>query len=72
MTKNINQKRMRHEDFVVRLAAMMAEAGELGLYGTMHKIHEAVQALGWELSHKNYNAILMKHAIKGNKKKVKE
>lgn len=38
-----------HKDFAIRLGAMHAEAGQLGLYEVMHKIHAAVQAVGWEI-----------------------
>lgn len=38
-------------DFASRLALMHVEAGNLGLYATMHKIHEAVQQVGWEIAY---------------------
>jgi hypothetical protein len=37
-------------DFVIRLTMLHAEAGRLGLFSTMHKIHEAVKQLGYELA----------------------
>ncbi len=38
------------QEFASRLALMMNEAGKLRLYRTMHKIHDAVRAVGWEIA----------------------
>jgi len=38
------------KDFARRLAEMHVEAGRLGLYVTMHKIHEAVKQVGYEMA----------------------
>ena len=38
--------------FARRLALMHAEAGELGLYITMNKIHLAIQEVGFEIEKK--------------------
>lgn len=37
-------------DFAARLALMHAEAHRLGLYVTGHKLHAAVQQVGWEIA----------------------
>jgi hypothetical protein len=37
-------------NFASRLALMHIEAGRLGLYVTMHKIHEAVKQVGYEMA----------------------
>jgi hypothetical protein len=40
----------KQKEFASRLALMHAEAGKLGLYVTMHKIHEAVKQVGYEMA----------------------
>lgn len=50
MAKNQAQRKLKNQDFAVRLSCMMAEAGQLGLYITMQKLHQAVQTVGWEIS----------------------
>lgn len=39
-----------HCDFASRLALMHAKAHRLGLYKTGHKLHAAVQEVGWEIA----------------------
>lgn len=53
MAKNQEQRHTKGTEFATRLGSMVAEAGEMGLYVTMRKLHEAVQAVGWEISDKN-------------------
>lgn len=44
-------KIFRHQrTFAIKLATMMAEAGQLKLYATQHKLHAAVQKVGWEIA----------------------
>lgn len=38
------------KDFARRLSEMHHEAARLGLYCTMHKIHEAVKQVGYEMA----------------------
>lgn len=38
------------KEFASRLAQMHVEAGRLKLYVTMHKIHEAVKQVGYEMA----------------------
>lgn len=38
------------QEFVNKLTFAMNEAGQLGLYRTMHKLHEAVREVGWEIA----------------------
>jgi hypothetical protein len=40
----------QQKEFASRLALMHVEAGQLGLYVTMHKIHEAVKQVGYEMA----------------------
>lgn len=49
MAKNPAQKTIKKQDFAVRLSCMMTEAGHLGLYKTMQKLHDAVRIVGWEM-----------------------
>jgi len=42
--------RQEHIEFASRLALMQVEAGRLGLYVTMHKIHEAIKQVGYEMA----------------------
>lgn len=52
MAKNTAQKRIKVTDFQVRLAMLKAEAGQLGLYKTMHKLDAALKEVGFELADK--------------------
>lgn len=52
MAKNPMQIKITKRDFAVKLAMLMAEAGNLGLYKTMQQLHEAVRIVGWELAEK--------------------
>ena len=52
MAKNPKQKKLTNQDFTVRLSRLVVEARELGLYHTAVKLHEAVQAVGWEIEGK--------------------
>jgi hypothetical protein len=38
------------KEFASRLALMQIEAGKVGLYATMHKIHEAIKQVGYEIA----------------------
>ena len=42
--------RAKAADFAVSLSRMMARAGEVGLFRTMHKIHDAVRECGNEMA----------------------
>ena len=44
----------RHE-FVTKLPLIMVEAGRLGLFQTMHCLHEAVQKSGYELAELHFD-----------------
>lgn len=48
--KAMVEKTKFHRAFAIRLASLMAEAGSIGLYKTQHKIHAAVQQVGWEIA----------------------
>lgn len=39
-----------HKEFAAKLTLMMNEAGQRGLMRTMHALHEAGQACGWEMA----------------------
>lgn len=41
---------IKQRDFARRLALLHAEAGRIELYATMHKIHEAVKQVGYEIA----------------------
>jgi hypothetical protein len=41
----------KQQAFASKLALLMNEAGEVGLYKTMHQIHEAVRIVGYELEY---------------------
>lgn len=39
-------------EFIQRLPVVMHEAGRLGLWKTMHALHEVIQTAGWEMAEK--------------------
>jgi hypothetical protein len=43
-------KHERRKEFASRLSLMLVEAGQLGLYATMQKIHASVRQVGWEIA----------------------
>lgn len=49
MTNEQQTIKERHQ-FANELPLVMHRAGQLGLWRTMHKLHDAVRELGWELA----------------------
>ncbi len=50
MTPTNRQSAAPRKEFASRLTLVMNEAMRLGLYRTMHKLHDAVREVGWELA----------------------
>lgn len=50
MSKSPHIEDMNRHDFVRWLPLIMSQAGKVGLYKTMHTLHEAVRVAGWELA----------------------
>lgn len=52
MSKSPHIEDMNRHDLVTWLPLVMSQAGKVGLYKTMHALHEAVRMAGWELAEK--------------------
>ena len=50
MMNDTSPKRDPREEFASELAFVMNKAMRLGLYRTMHKLHDAVREIGWEMA----------------------
>ena len=60
-------KRAEAADFAVSLSRLMIRAGQVGLFRTMHKVHEAVRECGYEMA-ENIEALVAQQPPAGERK----